>query len=384
MQEENTLVMNMGTNAEKKSAWRYFVECISKKYCCFKGRANRKEFWGFVFYCFLFTLIVSAALNLLLKDDTIIGYAENVWSFALLLPYLGVIVRRLHDVGFSGKWFLGFLLLVFMVAIYSGAFAVMKNMGSEVSSNANFVKTMSLGILGIVMLGLFIFLLVCMFLPGQKKVNKYGAISESGEKHWFWYMLAYILFVCGFVFSVGFISGYSKATFRIRLNGIIDQTAFLVDGARTLYSGKTSYAGISMEKLAAAGGISEQLVQNSEGNFALINPYGGLTEIMVGNKAENGDDKAILVKFTEVPAASCMALSKFSWGNLQTGFIALLADDGTPMYDKYIDFATINSCQSVAQSGYMLVCGDDADFRAKIDENAACQGDKNTIILKFF
>jgi hypothetical protein len=54
------------------------------------------------------------------------------------------------------------------------------------------------------------------------------------------------------------------------------------------------------------------------------------------------------------------------------------------MYDKYIDFATINSCQSVAQSKYMLVCGDDVDFRAKIDENAACQGDKNTIILKFF
>ncbi|WP_405817720.1 DUF805 domain-containing protein [Streptomyces sp. NBC_01390] len=77
----------------------YFIEAL-KKYAVFSGRARRKEYWMFI----LFAVIGYLAL-------LGIGYAiDMVWiAFvfyaALLLPALGVSVRRLHDTNRSGWWF---------------------------------------------------------------------------------------------------------------------------------------------------------------------------------------------------------------------------------------------------------------------------------------
>ena len=78
------------------------VQSVLSKYCCFSGRARRSEYWYFI----LFEMIVSAALTGVLsfigaRESTVEGLT-GLLSTALLLPGLGVIWRRLHDIGKSG------------------------------------------------------------------------------------------------------------------------------------------------------------------------------------------------------------------------------------------------------------------------------------------
>lgn len=73
---------------------------VLKKYAEFSGRARRKEYWMFV----LFNFIISTVLNII--DATMKTEMLNLlYSLAVLLPYIAVGVRRMHDVGKSG-WFI--------------------------------------------------------------------------------------------------------------------------------------------------------------------------------------------------------------------------------------------------------------------------------------
>jgi uncharacterized membrane protein YhaH (DUF805 family) len=99
--------------------------CLQQKYVDFSGRARRSEYW----YFFLFTIIVGFVAGII---DSILGTRGTaggtglvgaITSLALLLPGLGVAVRRLHDTGRSGWWLLiglvpivgAIVLLVFFV-----------------------------------------------------------------------------------------------------------------------------------------------------------------------------------------------------------------------------------------------------------------------------
>jgi uncharacterized membrane protein YhaH (DUF805 family) len=83
--------------------------CLRRKYADFNGRARRSEYWFFV----LFTAIVSLIGSVL---DTIFGLRsgayggtgpiQGVLQLALLVPGLAVGARRLHDTGRSGWWLL--------------------------------------------------------------------------------------------------------------------------------------------------------------------------------------------------------------------------------------------------------------------------------------
>ncbi len=76
-----------------------FGEAIStcfSKYATFSGRARRSEYWYFT----LFNLILSGVVSIF-KIQILV----TLVSIALLLPGLGVGVRRLHDIGKSG-WYL--------------------------------------------------------------------------------------------------------------------------------------------------------------------------------------------------------------------------------------------------------------------------------------
>ena len=80
---------------------------VLKKYVAFSGRAGRPEFWWF----FLINLIVSIVLTVIdiqlgLLAASGIGIASTIYSLAVLLPSLGVAVRRLHDTDRSGWWML--------------------------------------------------------------------------------------------------------------------------------------------------------------------------------------------------------------------------------------------------------------------------------------
>lgn len=72
---------------------------VLKKYAKFNGRARRREFWMF----FLWNLIIHFFIGIIefLLKTSLLG---NIYTLAILTPYLAVAVRRMHDTGRSGWW----------------------------------------------------------------------------------------------------------------------------------------------------------------------------------------------------------------------------------------------------------------------------------------
>jgi uncharacterized membrane protein YhaH (DUF805 family) len=73
---------------------------VLKQYVDFSGRARRTEYWMFV----LFNIIVSGIAYVLDYALGFVGVISGLYSLAILLPSLAVVVRRLHDVGKGGGW----------------------------------------------------------------------------------------------------------------------------------------------------------------------------------------------------------------------------------------------------------------------------------------
>ena len=69
-----------------------------KNYANFRGTATRPEYWYWILFTFLVSLVVGSFESL----ETV----SLVFSLAVLLPSLGLAVRRLRDAGFSWVWLL--------------------------------------------------------------------------------------------------------------------------------------------------------------------------------------------------------------------------------------------------------------------------------------
>jgi uncharacterized membrane protein YhaH (DUF805 family) len=93
---------------------------VLKKYATFSGRARRTEYWSFA----LISLGVSIVLSIIEGQLGIPGVLALVYGLAVLLPTLGVSVRRLHDTGRSGWWLL-LALVPILGAIVLLVFAVL-------------------------------------------------------------------------------------------------------------------------------------------------------------------------------------------------------------------------------------------------------------------
>ncbi|GAA3318996.1 DUF805 domain-containing protein [Arthrobacter ramosus] len=112
-----------------EAARRFF-----KKYATFTGRASRSEYWWWA----LISGVVAIVLNIIVSagatvsdsgamvpgPGAVIGYILlGIWGLATIIPSLALVVRRLHDVNFSGWMILiglvpflgGLALLIFMI-----------------------------------------------------------------------------------------------------------------------------------------------------------------------------------------------------------------------------------------------------------------------------
>lgn len=82
-----------------------FTEAVTRaltlNYCNFEGRSSRSEYWWFCLFQFILGCVVSAIFSF---SDTLNLIMSGVVSLALLLPDLGLAVRRLHDTNHSGWW----------------------------------------------------------------------------------------------------------------------------------------------------------------------------------------------------------------------------------------------------------------------------------------
>jgi uncharacterized membrane protein YhaH (DUF805 family) len=78
----------------------YYLDVL-KKYAVFEGRASRKEYWMFVLFNILISIVLSIVFDLLGVHLLVFLY-----SLAILIPSIAVGVRRLHDTNRTGWWLL--------------------------------------------------------------------------------------------------------------------------------------------------------------------------------------------------------------------------------------------------------------------------------------
>lgn len=158
---------------------KWFILCL-RNYVNFSGRARRKEYWFFVLFTFIFS-IVARLLDLLIFGPTGM-LISGLFGLAMLLPQLAVMVRRLHDTNRSGKWVLGYYLLAILWSVILFAWG-MKYFVAAMQGAAGLPVGLSIftivGILAI--LAYAIVLLVWSCLPGTQGENRYGADPKAGE-----------------------------------------------------------------------------------------------------------------------------------------------------------------------------------------------------------
>lgn len=86
-----------------------FVDYVKTQYTNFNGRVSRAQYWYFVLGYFI------VALPLVIIDGILFGsqVLGLLLSLALLVPSIGIGVRRLHDLGKPGWWY--FMVLIPLV-----------------------------------------------------------------------------------------------------------------------------------------------------------------------------------------------------------------------------------------------------------------------------
>jgi len=119
--------------------WDWYMQAL-RKYAVFSGRARRKEYWFFVLWYLIITVLLAILDGMLGLHIGKAGLLETLYALALLIPSIAVTVRRLHDTGRTGWWFL--IVLIPFIG--------------------------------------FIVLLVFMFLEGEPGDNKYGPSPKAG------------------------------------------------------------------------------------------------------------------------------------------------------------------------------------------------------------
>lgn len=208
----------------------HFWFTLTKKYCCFRGRATRVEFWSFQLIVWIISMFLSytvdAIRSVLLNNTTqaqeaLQTMAENMESpeqfaefsnrlfqylgliqpdgvssaaymatlgllglqtiaqLALALPNWGVMVRRLHDVGWSGWWVGGYIALRWGLLL-AAALLLYRVFSFDTDTLASQVKdvlytcVLPFFALGILWLVLAVLLIVLFLRDGKRGPNKYG------------------------------------------------------------------------------------------------------------------------------------------------------------------------------------------------------------------
>lgn len=146
---------------------RFFMNYIN-----FKGRANRAEYWwaGFCWWIIFFlVVIVTIAIS---GNSSMMGFTtklKQIYSTATLIPFISLVVRRLHDINKTGWLSLLLLLDLVLMPIVPILVSKVLNIHSELYGVA----------ITLIPILIFILFLILIGLPrGTKGPNKYGDPSD--------------------------------------------------------------------------------------------------------------------------------------------------------------------------------------------------------------
>ena len=148
------------------------VKTVFRKYFVFSGRARRSEFWWWMLFTFLASIILSI-LDIVLFDITIQQYSplNNLFSLLTLIPTISVTARRLHDINKSGWW----QLLPFIPGILIGVGVVAMATSESMGAMAIIAIIGALALLVSV-----IVLIVWWATDGHKGDNRFGHSPKYG------------------------------------------------------------------------------------------------------------------------------------------------------------------------------------------------------------
>ena len=124
-----------------------------RKYFDFKGRASRSEYW----YFFLF-LVIGYAIGIGLMFVAFqFAFLLGAFVIAIIIPWLSVAVRRLHDINKSGWW----VALPLPAGIIETIFSVNRQTTFEI-------------IFAVIGFGCSIYLIILYCTAGDSKQNRFG------------------------------------------------------------------------------------------------------------------------------------------------------------------------------------------------------------------
>lgn len=177
--------------------WQNFVLALRKTFVL-RGRAPRIEYWSFILFSTIITtmlmtimqvvmvaMLPAEAVTALESPETaeqldslpsaaivamfVMGGVYTLVNLAVAIPQLTVMVRRMHDVGRSGKWLLLYMLM--LIACIVGTFMLAANHDNE---TAGAILIIGVLIPAICLLALGIFFFVLTVLDSHRGPNKYG------------------------------------------------------------------------------------------------------------------------------------------------------------------------------------------------------------------
>lgn len=150
-----------GEPEAERHFWEWMVQPL-RRYAQFGGRARRSEYWWFSILAVMLT-IIAAMVDRAIGSNPDTGPIGIIIAFGLAIPTLAVTIRRLHDIGRSG-WWEGGIMLVSILVLALQTFEMGFNLPASTPTT----------VLGIAWVGYAVLMLVWLFTPGTTGSNRFG------------------------------------------------------------------------------------------------------------------------------------------------------------------------------------------------------------------
>ena len=142
-----------------KKSFQIFKNVMTNHYMNFNGRVSRPGYWHFVLWTVIISIpLIALDFALFGMEDEDLTLFSSLWELAVLLPSIGLGIRRFHDTNRTGWW----ILIPYIALIPTIIFFVL--------------EFETLGIIS--MVAFFIILLASLVFLCQKsdpEANQYGA-----------------------------------------------------------------------------------------------------------------------------------------------------------------------------------------------------------------
>ncbi len=236
-----------------------------KNYFNFKDRTSRYDFWGFLITYFLASLILGIIVAFL-PPINILG---TIFSFATIIPFIAIIVRRLHDRNKSAlTWIIAPFVVLFFLAAMSTMISTIYTYKTGIETNKSFL--ISSFFIIFIPLYYFALLIMCAF-KGQAESNRFGApVTETPRQVKVGKWLAIFYFVIPLFFgiiSVGGIAGYSNAIIKYKTNKTLDQATMIISNINTLYEKQDSFNGLNNQTAIQMQVVPEDMLSVNPGQL---------------------------------------------------------------------------------------------------------------------